>query len=235
MELGFFYTIIQNNMAQKTINPIVLIFTIIGMADLLVLSFWPQYRAITKPLIMLSLLGYFYLETRQVDYKNLKILFSCALVFAWLGDVFLLGQSYFIYGLLSFLVMQVLYTLSFVKDQNYYGRREWLYGMVLSTIVVAMNYYLSDHVGDMRIPVIVYTLAISLMSYVAYTRDFTWAGYWSVFIGTVFFLVSDSLLSLNMFRGPVQGFGIMVMATYIIAQWLIVKGFVDYLKGRDNS
>jgi uncharacterized membrane protein YhhN len=222
-------------MSQKISNPIVFVFAIIALADLVVLSYLPQYRAFTKPLIMLVLLGYFLIETQTIVNSKTKLLFASALVFAWLGDVFLIGESYFIYGLLSFLVMQVLYTLCFVKGQNYYGKREIIFGGILTIIVVAMNYFLSDHVGDMRIPVIVYTLAISLMSFVAYTRDFTGAGYWSVWIGTVFFLLSDSLLSLNLFRGPITGFNIAVMATYIIAQWLIVRGYIDYLRGTESK
>lgn len=209
---------------------ITVFFAVVSIADLVILSAAPDYRMISKPLIMITLILYYAYRAKGLLSKMPNRLFMGALIFAWLGDVYLLSDQNFIFGLLSFLVMQVLYTVVFLKGRNYYGRREYSYGLLLAFIVVTINVYLKGHVGDMQVPVIVYTLAISTMSFVACTRDLSSPGYYSVWIGTILFLISDSILSLNMFRGPVIGAGLAVMITYILAQWFIVSGYVKYIR-----
>jgi uncharacterized membrane protein YhhN len=207
-----------------------LIYALIALADLYVLSNMPEYRWLTKPLIMISVIVYFGIQSRSIKNKKAVRIFLAALVFAWLGDVFLIGDDNFILGLLSFLIMQALYIVCFVIGQNYYGKRETLYGAVLFLVTIGMNNLLWSEVGDMRIPVIVYTLAIGLMSYIAYTRDLLRSGYQLVWIGTIFFLVSDSVLAFNLFKGPIAFGGILVMSTYIVAQYLIAIGYLAFLE-----
>jgi uncharacterized membrane protein YhhN len=215
--------------------PFLILFTLIGIADLAALSWYEAYRFFTKPLIMICLIGYFLWETKAVESKRPVYIFLFALIFAWLGDCFLLGTDYFIYGLLSFLIMQILYTKSFLIGRNYHGKRELFFALILLTFTICINSVLWPHVAAMRIPVIIYTLAIAVMSYVAYTRDFTQVGYQTIWIGTLFFVVSDSVLSINLFLGAVPLGGLIVMSTYIVAQYLITTGFVSYLLSDSTS
>jgi len=214
-------------------QPFLWIYAFIGIADLFVLTAWPEWRFITKPLIMISLMVHFLRASRQIKSRKAVYIFGLALVFAWLGDVFLLAEDRFIFGLGSFLIMQLLYVICFLIGHNFHGKREWFYAALLLATTAAVNFMLWPHVGDLRIPVIVYTLAIGLMSYVAYSRDLLSKGYMSIWIGTVFFLVSDSLLAINLFNGPIAMGGILVMSTYIIAQFMITVGYIDFLTAGD--
>ena len=48
-----------------------------------------------------------------------------------------------------------------------------------------------------------------------------------ILLGAVFFLISDALLALNVFKGVDFPFRhAVVMATYLLAEWLLVSGMV---------
>ena len=70
---------------------------------------------LTKPLIMLSLLTWSVLSSDSRVVKQ-KQLFLAGLVFACIGDIFLMFDGYFLHGLGAFLVMQVIYLSVFSRE-----------------------------------------------------------------------------------------------------------------------
>jgi hypothetical protein len=57
------------------------------------------------------------------------------------------------------------------------------------------------------------------------------ASFWQVFIGALFFLVSDGILALARFYKEFPEAGILIMGTYATAQLLLVMGIRSYLVG----
>lgn len=51
-----------------------------------------------------------------------------------------------------------------------------------------------------------------------------WIG-WYTFVGAVLFVVSDSMIAWNKFATEIKNERVLVMSTYILAQFLIVQGF----------
>ena len=51
--------------------------------------------------------------------------------------------------------------------------------------------------------------------------------HWHVAMGALFFVASDSILALSIFREPLPLSNYLVMATYYIAQYFIVFGLVQ--------
>jgi uncharacterized membrane protein YhhN len=47
-----------------------------------------------------------------------------------------------------------------------------------------------------------------------------------VFLGSLLFVISDSVIAINKFFQPIPFDGIIVMSTYMAAQFLIVKGLI---------
>ena len=45
--------------------------------------------------------------------------------------------------------------------------------------------------------------------------------------GALFFVMSDSLLAVNKFYQPLAYAGVFIMLTYCLAQYLIVRGFIE--------
>ncbi|MCH4888024.1 lysoplasmalogenase [Acidaminobacter sp. JC074] len=193
--------------------------------------FSPIYKRITKPLIIPFLI-LFYMQTET--YNNLLVM---ALLFGWIGDVLIIfhhylkdGQTYKIYpiisGLAAFLIGHVFYIFLF-KDNVVFSP------LILAYIIV----YIATNISLFKIgllksessllktsqkkllktAILLYSFVILTMSYFSFYVNAT------VFLGSLSFLVSDTILSLKEF-GQVKLPEEMVMITYILAQFLIVLG-----------
>ena len=202
-----------------------LVFGVLAIIELIFVVYFPEGRVVTKPLIMITLFGYYFLSSNRKDR-----LFLTALFFAFLGDTFLLSDDLFLFGLGSFLVMQLLYAICFYKQSGLLNTVKTI-GIVLvitSTVVVLMQ-ILPSTGPDLKLPVIVYTSAIALMAVTAIGRNHIPIDqYRLILFGVVAFLISDSLLGINKFGGGFELAGLLVMSTYILAQYLIVKGYLRY-------
>jgi len=188
---------------------------------------------IVKPLIMISLAVYYLANTQQRS-----ILFLVAMLFCWAGDVLLLFQSelFFIAGLVAFLTGHVLYILCyqemrFNESKNaLLGTQKVRFALPIVLAGTGLVVVLYPVLGDLKIPVMIYALVITIMTMQAlfrfgYTTNKSFA---LVFIGAILFMISDSLLAINKFLMPLQFASLSIMATYMIAQYLIVEGVIAH-------
>jgi len=188
---------------------------------------------VSKPMLVISLAAYY---SQSVPLLNKTFLF--ALIFSWLGDVFLLFEQYnglfFMAGLGSFLFAQLFLIFSYrqlssAKDEFQGTQRVRLsfpFILVGSGLVVILY----PKLGDLKIPVIVYALVLTLMVLQSIFRlgSTNSKSFWLVFFGAAFFMLSDSLLAINKFYAPLSFAGVSVMTTYIAAIYLIVTGVIAH-------
>lgn len=145
-----------------------------------------------------------------------------ALGLSWAGDVALLGTSpgAFTAGLGSFLGAQVAW-IAALRQRPGGGllrRRPWLAAPHV-VAGVGLTAYLWPRAGKDRLPVAVYSAALTSMALTALDsgRPATAGG------GTLF-MASDSLIALDRFAGlHLPGHEGWVMATYTAAQWLLAS------------
>ena len=80
----------------------------------------------------------------------------------------------------------------------------------------------------MMIPVIIYTVVILAMLTGAINRlkKVIALSYWLVLSGAILFLISDSALAINKFGHPFPGSSVLIMTTYLLAQYLIITGYI---------
>lgn len=208
---------------------ILILFGIVSILELYFLIFPSEnfpIRYFTKPLLLPLLILYDYLN--QQDRKPFFSVFRTALAFAWLGDVLLMLPNAFVPGLLAFLVMQLLYSKIFWQDcvtprKGFVFRHPWI-------LLLLVGYHLMimlpvwPHLGTMQIPVLVYSIVISIMVLAAINRLGEVPNDLIVAIGAVLFMVSDSLIAITKFGSDFAYSGFCVMLTYIVAQYLIVVG-----------
>jgi len=201
-----------------------ILFVIISLADLTMIAF-DLPRQLTKPLILSSLF-IFSLIQLGARWKEFTLLLI-ALWFAFLGDVFLLGhgEQFFMLGLGSFLIMQLTYCYLFFK-QKMIGvhQRKWPVLVLLLILILFMILFIPQ-TGALKVPVSIYSISIVFMAILAILR---WKarGYWWVVIGAIFFMISDGVLGVNKFASAVPYAGLIVMATYCMAQGCIVHGLL---------
>lgn len=197
---------------------------------------WLDYAL--KPLLVPALLLYLYLNTR--DRRTAFVwLVVAGLSLSWLGDVVLLfsarSELFFAAGLGAFLIAHVLYIVAYIRSvhrapgQAFFRRRP---GWLLPFPIAFVSLYgpLYPALGSMRIPVFVYTATILLMAVFALNRKdrVPEASFYSIFLGALLFILSDSLLAFNKFLVSIPYAGVFVMSTYIAAQVLIVEGVIAH-------
>ena len=144
------------------------------------------------------------------------------LLFALAGDIFLmLPSDRFLAGLVSFLITHLCYIVAFAGQAVApYWSPLGLGVLIYGGIVYGL---LHPHLGSMRIPVLVYMTAILAMTWLALAMAWQQPGAWATFAtwGSIFFVISDSVLALNRFRRPFAAAQWIVLSTYYLAQWLI--------------
>lgn len=193
-----------------------------------------------KPLLMLTLGIYFWRETRNARNQKMRTLISAGLSFSFLGDIFLMlarsQESYFIIGIGSFLFAQICYSLGFMRFKPSLSgllARNKLAGFPFALYWVLMLWVLVPVLPSaFLVPVIVYSFFITLMALSALnlmTRIPPSVSYPLLF-GVCFFLFSDSLIAINKFKMEIPAASFLIMSTYILAQWLIVRSSIDMVK-----
>ncbi|MDH7447895.1 lysoplasmalogenase [Aquimarina sp. 2201CG14-23] len=188
-------------------------------------------RYITKPSVIGSLIVFLILNRSKLK-KEVFRLMVLALFFSLLGDILLLFDKihslFFIGGLVSFLSAHVLYVLVFAKKRNP-NKRNLIFLIITLCYGVLLFFYLKDGLAELLIPVIIYMIVILTMSNMSYLREgkVSVHSYQLVFVGSLFFMLSDSLLAINMFYKPLYLGNILIMSTYAIAQLLIVYGVLN--------
>jgi len=195
----------------------------------------------TKPLLMPLLLAWLIVAAWGRWSAPLTWL-AVGLVFAWAGDLFLLGEGdlSFLLGLAAFLLMQVCYLVAFLRVPGPGLVRAWKIALVpYVALWVLLVVLVWPGAGDLRIPVLVYSGVIIAMAVGALdlVLRLPQALAWRVAAGALLFVVSDALIALTSF-GPMtasRGTSALIMATYIAAQGLIVTGFTHGLVPDDSA
>ena len=96
------------------------------------------------------------------------------------------------------------------------------------TALSLLIFILKDSLHEMFWPVLIYGLTISTFGSVSLINHLETKSKKSLFmlIGAVIFMVSDSVLAINKFYEASHLFEIIVMSTYILAQYLIFRSMV---------
>lgn len=218
-----------------------LLFGVIGVIHLFAVTFnleWPGL--LSKPLIMISLMVYYW-----TGVTNRNTLFLVAMFFCWLGDVLLMFQQqqelFFIFGLVAFLTGHVLYILCYRKlrteGEGLNGPQRIRFSLPIVLAGTGLVTVLYPHLGDLKIPVMVYALVITLMALQALFRygHTSKLSFVLVFSGAISFMISDSLLAINKFMQPLPLAALAIMLTYILAQYLIVEGVLKHEVNSSHS
>jgi len=209
----------------------ILFFISIICTDLYLISInQEKKRYWTKPFIIPGIVLLYLLFTHQF---NLFLL--AALLFSFFGDCFLLFSEkklFFRLGLFSFLTSHLLYIYTF-SEKIPLSKIFSLWSLLLIIPYLIYTYrflrYLKPYLGYYFIPVILYIFSIMGMSYSSLLRFWTIPGlsFWFPFIGSLFFIASDTLLAIRNFKYKKKKGWVIVMVTYILGQFLIMIGFVN--------
>lgn len=183
---------------------------------------------ILKPLttIFIILIPIFYGKREENHFTHFVI---AALFLCLIGDMFLLRDSGFIYGLISFLIAHLVFLYSFTLfgGMKYY----WFPLIILTLIGIGFYMFLSDNLGDLSIPVVVYITIIIIMCWQGISL-YVWKKkrvFLLIAFGVILFLVSDSILAIEKFKNIFDLSFFLVLVTYWTAIGLLANStlYVD--------
>ncbi len=197
---------------------------------------WLHY--VSKPLIMVLLLGFVWQQDWAKGYPNQIRWLLAGMVFALAGDVFLMirERDLFVPGLGAFLMMQLGYSRAFYLSIRQHRARvsirfAGLMGLLFLLCDAGFLYLLrptfvnKPALTGLWWPVVLYAVCLSVMGLLATLRPRV-SSYGWVMVGALLFIQSDSLIAVNKFLLPLPGSAFLVMSTYAAAQYLIVGGLV---------
>lgn len=226
----------------RKISVLLIAFWVLCMVHLLSLLAGPDWlRYSSKPFLVTFLALYFFRETRGAV-SHLRLLFLAALVFSVLGDTWLLfpGPQFFLLGLGCFLITQLGYLAAFLSYRSstpgYLQRRPGAALPLLLYLGLLIAYLWPDLPPAFRAPVLVYSVVITAMALGAlHLRDaLPQPLFRRLFAGTLFFLLSDSLIAFSRFKANDPAaplYALLIMATYLLAQYMIATSAVTMTRG----
>ena len=140
------------------------------------------------------------------------------LIFATIGDIAI--DVTLEAGLLGFLGMQICYIVGFLRlGAAWAPTARWAalgYGLVWITV----NLALGPALGDLRLPVLVYSAALCTMAALGAGVNAR------IGVGAALFLISDTLIACGEADLDFVGRSALVMPTYLAAQYLIATGWL---------
>jgi uncharacterized membrane protein YhhN len=211
---------------------------------------------LTKPLLMPLLIAWLLVEARRALSAPLLLLLV-GLMFAWLGDLLLLGEgdTLLAAGISAFLVTQLAYCLAFGRVPGLRFRRgiispprEPVRGLVSQhraivlpfvAYLVGLTWLLWPTAGSLRVPFLAYGCVLMMMSICALNlvNRMPAKAAWVTFTGSILFVVSDSAIAVTAIGSVPESpaSGALVMLTYIAAQGLIALGLLTGVRDLDEA
>jgi uncharacterized membrane protein YhhN len=187
----------------------------------------------TKPFIIPVLVLYYVLNSHD----PLPVIIV-AMLFAFLGDFFLMWPNkkvFFMLGLLCFFLMLVFYIVFMLTYQVRIA------GIGIESVAIGFAYLLLGalifallyrYLESFKIPVIFYILALLSVSYICFfsVMEHKTEAAFVQYIGSLLFIISDTILAIDSFRKTIRYGGIYIMLTYTIAQIFLLAGFMNTIK-----
>ncbi len=198
-------------------------------------------KLVLLPLLML----FFYVQPFFATAPNSKYLVLVGLFGSFLGDAFLLSEAYFIPGMIAFMTTHIFNILFFHPLKPKVGESKMkLYVSILLLVAFCafVYFFLKDAMGALIYPILVYMILISTSALYTVRASLNAKAnkiadlFWTP--GMLFFIASDAVLAFNKFywstQSPIDNIGLVTMATYGIAQMLLVKGFQLYFSKQEK-
>ena len=190
---------------------------------------------IGKPLLLIWVAVYFLLYSRK---KKGLIIIVLAFLFSWVGDMMLMmahkNELLFYAGVGGFFIAQLLYIYTFLfvsGDKKVAGflkyKPVWIIPFVLYLCIII--FLLKPGLEGLMVPIIlIYAISLIAMTVSALNRRYRVDGqsFKLVFIGSLFFVISDSMIAINKFSFTFERASFYIILSYIVAQYLIMRGLL---------
>jgi uncharacterized membrane protein YhhN len=205
-----------------------------GLEALALQKQWFKLEMVAKPAVMICL---FIWLVASVGLSGATLWFGVGILFSLLGDVLLMISldRLFLAGLVAFLFAHVFYIVGFNTPMPAVSAWSvilailigWGGARVIRRILTAV---VASGKVRMRLPIIVYSVVISLMLLSAMIKlnDLSWNAGASILValGAFSFYISDVILAWHRFVAPIQHGRIYNIASYHLGQIALIAGVI---------
>lgn len=223
----------KDTFTSKIAIPNILVASVYLLAEIFGFA---QLRFALKPCLLIPLIfgAWLYVE------KYLRTYLILALIFSWFGDILLLfvdqNKLYFLLGLGAFFMAHVFYIILFRRIISSDSNTNPTNIVPLLIAVVLYDFVLTSvlwiHLGDLKYPVLLYSIVLSGMLFTALiaSKQLNSPSKIQIVYGAILFVISDSLLAFNKFYHPFQAASLLIMLSYIAAQYFILMAIINIRK-----
>jgi len=179
-----------------------------------------RFLIMSLPVLLMPLLAAYLVLSDPRTHRIIVLVVG--LFFAWLGDSVAASPLIMI---TFFVVTQIAYCVAFAPQ----WRRSLIVrpGVLVAYAVpmLGLVFLLGSRAGDLTVPVIIYGVLVATMVALA-----SGVG-WRCSLGGASFFVSDTVLGYGLFVDPTPRplADALVMATYLLGQFLIIVGMIKYI------
>lgn len=189
-------------------------------------GWYPDYGQTVSAIIKGSAVGLLAIFVLVSTQSLNHFLLFLALAASVAGDVLLALpiENAFVKGLSAFLVAQIMFIILYLKNraslEDLSAARTRGAALLWAVAAVAL-FILYPHLGDLLVPVCVYTAALVGMATAALLSKFPVK---LVGLGAILFVISDSVLGARQFLNMPDFTGYIVWSTYYMAELLMTLG-----------
>lgn len=208
------------------------VFTIILFVDIGVKIYLDEfpYRYISKPLVVLLLIIFYYVNLKAPFKSKDKYVFLGLLSFL-LGDLFVINHlemSFFVSTMLLFSLGKFFYCLKFTNTEDFSINRLVPFLTFCFIFMVLVFRLIFQNSGNYFLPVLIYFFVSLLMALFGFLRKnaVNKASYKLVFIGIIFFLISETIMVIKTFHNEIIFEDFLIMFAYGFPQYFIVRGLI---------
>ncbi|MGD9319946.1 MAG: lysoplasmalogenase [Desulfobacteraceae bacterium] len=186
------------------INVTIIILAAILLIGLLYFEYKGNRRSLLPTKTALSLLFIIAILVQPHPIPRYFFLLLMGLIFCLIGDVCLAlpQQKMFLLGLVSFLIGHIFYVFGFFSV-THTSTWTWVGSLVVLLVSGMVYWWLRPHLGEMKIPVVIYIIVISIMISGACSllghRHLAQSGRVMAFVGAVSFYFSDVFVARDRF------------------------------------
>jgi len=158
------------------------------------------------------------------------VLMIASLLFALIGDVFLINKKYFLQGLSSFLIAHIGFTVGFTSLFGF----SWEIIPLLILLIVGGLFFnlLRKDLYKLKFPVLFYISVILIMNWqaIGIVQQDQSLVFVVLATGALLFTVSDAILAYDMFKKPFNLAEVLLLSTYWAAIYIFtISGlFIDF-------
>lgn len=179
--------------------------------------------ALLKPLttmLVIAIAIWVYGE-RPSTYSTVMV---ASLVLALIGDVLLLKERLFTFGLGAFLLAHIGFTCAFASIAGFH--LQWPPLALMALIGGGFYLYMFQHLKQYALPVAIYICAIVAMNWQAIALAFynDMPVFWVIAAASLLFSFSDAVIAYNKFKSPFRMAEPLILSTYWLAIYVFALG-----------